>query len=530
MSDEINAANQQNTHKVYIFPSISQGRCVQEMTTRIYNTLSRTKEEFMPVENNTVKMYVCGMTVYSDAHIGHARTYVAFDVIRRYFEYKGYKVHYVQNITDVDDKIIAAANREGVDPLIYSKRFTDRCLSDLDALGVRRADQYPKASEAIPDMIKMIEQIIEHGYGYVADGDVYFSVEKFTDYGKLSGQNIAEMKKGARVEPGDQKQNPLDFALWKKAKPGEPVWPSPWGPGRPGWHIECSAMSCSLLGPTFDIHGGGMDLQFPHHENEVAQAQAATGKQFARYWMHIGLLTINGEKMSKSLGNIINIKDLLQNWDAEVLRMFFAQAHYRSPPDFSEKALTDIEKGRERLHRVKERLEEQSTHASTQAFTPELISESERPYLKAIQDLQTEFEDAMDDDFNTPKAFASLFEFVNKTNRYFEQHPTPNPMLSKHALEIFLQISSVLTVFQPLATTKKDTDAELISTLQSLLTSCGKTLETPTIAALMQMLLQTREEARKKKDYKTADLIRKNLEQLGFEVQDTATGPVWRKK
>ncbi len=500
------------------------------MTTRIYNTLSRTKEDFIPVQDGMVKMYVCGMTVYSDAHIGHARTYVAFDVIRRYFEYKGYNVQYVQNITDVDDKIIAAANREGVDPLMYSKRFTDRCLSDLDALGVRRADQYPRASEAIPDMIKMIQQIIDHGYGYVADGDVYFSVESFPDYGKLSGQNIAEMKKGARVEPGDQKQNPLDFALWKKAKPGEPVWSSPWGPGRPGWHIECSAMSCSLLGPTFDIHGGGMDLQFPHHENEVAQAQAATGKQFARYWMHIGLLTINGEKMSKSLGNIINIKDLLQSWDAEVLRMFFAQAHYRSPPDFSEKALTDIQKGRERLHRVKERLEEHAAQNCTTTVTPKSLSDSEKSYLKAIHDLQTEFEDAMDDDFNTPKAFASVFEFVNNTNRYFEQHPLPNPALCNNALEVFLRIGSVLTLFQASPTTKEDQDTELINALKNLLCSCGKTPKTPTVAALMDELLQTREEARRKKEYKTADHIRKSLEQLGCEIQDTATGPTWRKK
>ena len=258
---------------------------------------------------------------------------------------------------------------------------------------------------------------------------MYFSVETFSDYGKLSGQNIAEMKKGARIEPGDLKRNPLDFALWKKAKPGEPIWSSPWGPGRPGWHIECSAMSCSILGPTFDIHGGGMDLQFPHHENEVAQAEAATGQQFARYWMHIGLLTINGEKMSKSIGNIINIKDLLQTWDAEVLRMFFAQAHYRSPPDFSEKALTDVEKGRERLYRVKERLQEYAKGASAQKPSLSKLKEPEKQYLTTIKEFQEEFEAAMDDDFNTPKAFASLFEFVNKSNRFFEQHPKPNPEL-----------------------------------------------------------------------------------------------------
>jgi len=500
------------------------------MTLQLYNTLSRTKEPFIPLETGKVKMYVCGMTVYSDAHIGHARTYVAFDVIRRYFEYKGNKVFYVQNITDVDDKIIAAANKQGIDPLAYSQRFTDRCLTDLDALGVRRADLYPKASETIPEMIQMIGQIIQHGYGYVADGDVYFSVESFEDYGKLSGQNIAEMKKGARVEPGEQKRNPLDFALWKKAKPGEPVWSSPWGPGRPGWHIECSAMSCSILGPTFDIHGGGMDLQFPHHENEVAQAQAATGKQFARYWMHIGLLTINGEKMSKSIGNIINIKDLLHRWDAEVLRMFFAQAHYRSPPDFSEKALTDIEKGRERLYRVKERLQEHAKGTSSQDPSRLTRTEQEQQYLKTIAAFQQEFEDAMDDDFNTPKAFASLYEFVNKTNRFFEQHPMPTPELCHHALEIFLRISSVLTLFQPQTHPSDKNDSAVINTLQQLLHSYGKTAMIPTMETLLQALLETRQEARKKKDYKTADDIRKTLDHLGFEIQDTASGPVWRKK
>jgi cysteinyl-tRNA synthetase len=500
------------------------------MTVHIYNTLTRKKDPFTSIETGKVKMYVCGMTVYSDAHIGHARTYVAFDVIRRYFEYKGYTVFYVQNITDVDDKIIAAAHKQGVDPLVYSQRFTDRCLTDLDTLGVQRADLYPKASEAIPEMIQMIEQIIQNGYGYVADGDVYFSVESFSDYGKLSGQNIAEMKKGARIEPGEQKRNPLDFALWKKAKPGEPVWSSPWGPGRPGWHIECSAMSCSILGPTFDIHGGGMDLQFPHHENEVAQAEAATGQQFARYWMHIGLLTINGEKMSKSIGNIINIKDLLQSWDAEVLRMFFAQAHYRSPPDFSEKALADVEKGRERLYRVKERLQEHAKAISPQNPSLAMLQETEKKYLTTIKEFQEEFEAAMDDDFNTPKAFASLFEFVNKSNRFFEQHPTPNPELCRHALGVYLKIGLVLTVFQPQTHTPLKKESEVTSVLQELLRSYGTIIDSPTMDALLQALLEARQDARKKKDYKTADDIRKKLGSLGFEIQDTAHGSVWRKK
>jgi cysteinyl-tRNA synthetase len=500
------------------------------MVLKIYNTLTRKKEEFVSVENSKVKMYVCGMTVYSDAHIGHARTYMAFDIIRRYLEYKGNNVLYVQNITDVDDKIIAAANREGVDPLEYSKRFTDRCLNDLDALGIRRANLYPKASETIPDMIQMIEQILKRDYGYVADGDVYFAVEKFRNYGKLSGQNIAEMKKGARIEAGDQKRSPLDFALWKKAKPGEPTWPSPWGSGRPGWHIECSAMSSKFLGLPFDIHGGGMDLQFPHHENEVAQAEAATGKQFARFWMHIGLLTINGEKMSKSIGNIINVKDLLKTWDAEILRMFFAQAHYRSPPDFSEKALTDIEKGLDRLYRVKERLEEYAQRASEEKPSPALLTQIEKEFLITITELQEEFEQAMDDDFNTPKAFASLFEFINKSNKFFEQQPGPNPELCKHALDVYLNIGSVLTLFQPKTNIQIKKEPDVINKLQALLQSYGKTVQTPTVDELIKVLLFVRGDARKHKDWETSDHIRKNIEELGFEIQDTIKGPVWRKK
>jgi len=313
------------------------------MSLKIYNTISRKKEKFIPVQKGKVKMYVCGMTVYSDAHIGHARTYLAFDIIRRYLEYKGYKVTYVQNITDVDDKIIAAANEKGMNPLEYSKYFTERCLADLDALGIRRADLYPKASENIKDMIEIINKILENGYGYISNGDVYFSVEKFKDYGKLSKQRLEEMKAGARIEPTEKKRNPLDFALWKSAKPGEPSWDSPWGRGRPGWHIECSTMSSKYLGLPFDIHGGGMDLIFPHHENEIAQAEAATGKKFVNYWIHVGLLTVNKEKMSKSLGNIINIRDAIKRWEPEVIRFFFASNHYRSPPDFNEKALQNAE-------------------------------------------------------------------------------------------------------------------------------------------------------------------------------------------
>ena len=495
----------------------------ETMTLKIYNSLTRKKEEFIPVEKDKVKMYICGMTVYSDAHIGHARTYLAFDVIRRYFEYKGYQVTYVQNITDVDDKIIAAANKEGIDALEYSKRFTNRCLGDLDTLGIRRADLYPKASETIPDMIKMTEEIIKKGYGYETDGDVYFSVEKFDDYGKLSGQNIEEMKVGTRVQPGEKKQSPLDFALWKAAKPGEPSWDSPWGKGRPGWHIECSAMSGKHLGLPFDIHGGGMDLRFPHHENEIAQAEAATGKQFAKYWMHIGLLTVNGEKMSKSIGNIVNIRELLKTWDAEIIRAFFAQAHYRSPPDFSEKALKDVEKSLERIYRLKEKLEDLSGNASK--LDEKILTSGEKKYKKNIDEFIEQFEKAMDDDFNTPKAFAVIFEFVNKSNRFLESNLDPNRALCKHALEKLLTLGDILTLFQ-----EKKEDGDQIKKLQSLVLKYAKDFESTDSKKILKKLLEEREQARKKKDWKKADQIRNDLEEIGFEIQDTDKGPVWRKK
>ena len=500
---------------------------MHKMTIHIYNSLTRKKEEFIPVEKGKVKMYVCGMTVYSDAHIGHARTYFAFDMVRRYFEYKGYGVTYVQNITDVDDKIIAAANKEGIDALEYSKRFTERCLKDLDSLGIRRADLYPKASETIPDMIEMTKKIIDKGYGYVADGDVYFSVEKFADYGKLSGQKPDEMRVGARIEPGEKKNNPLDFALWKSAKPGEPSWDSPWGKGRPGWHIECSTMSSKYLGIPFDIHGGGMDLRFPHHENEIAQAEAGTGKQFAKYWMHVGLLTVDGEKMSKSLGNIVNVKDLLETWDPEVVRFFFAQTHYRSPPDFNEKALENAEKGLERIYRLKEKLESLCKNTSSYKSDKTKLSAGGKQYLKEIDDFKVQFGYNMDDDFNTPGAVAVLFEFVNVSNRFLENEKDPDKNLCKYALETLLGVGRVLTLFPVKAVVD---DSFIVEKLQKLLLKYKKDVKRKKIEELLETMLEIREEARNSKDWKTADNIRKELDDIGFEIQDTIDGPVWRRK
>jgi len=501
------------------------------MTLIIYNSLSHKKEEFTPVEKGKVKMYVCGMTVYSDAHIGHARTYFAFDVIRRYLEYKGYKVTYIQNITDVDDKIIAAANREGIDALEYSQRFTDKCLGDLDKLGIRRADVYPKASETIPDMIEMIKTIIDKDYGYESEGDVYFSVEKFKDYGKLSGQKLDDLMSGVRIDPDDKKRNPFDFALWKEAKPGEPSWDSPWGKGRPGWHIECSTMSSKFLGLPFDIHGGGMDLRFPHHENEIAQAEAATGKQFAKYWMHIGLLTVDGEKMSKSLGNIINVKDLLKKWDPEIVRLFYAQAHYRSPPDFNETGLKNAKKGLVRIHRLKEKLENCSDGLKDSKIDEKSLSKDEKTYLKIINDFKADFEKAMDDDFNSPQAVSIIFEFVNSSNKYLDEPSNPNKKLCAYALENLIKLGDILTLFQPsLAKEKATDDTALLEKVQKVALKYVKDQKGKSIDSLLDLLLEIREKARKDKDWATADNIRNNLDKIGFEIQDTSDGPVWRKK
>jgi cysteinyl-tRNA synthetase len=496
------------------------------MTLQLYDSLTRKKEAFVPVDPGKVKMYVCGMTVYSDAHIGHARTYFSFDMIKRYLEYKGYDVLYVQNVTDVDDKIINAANKQCVDALVYSCECTERCIGALDELGIQRADLYPKASETIDDMIVMIQQLLEKGYAYEASGDVYFSVEKFPEYGKLSGQNIEELESGIRIEPGDKKQSPLDCALWKQAKPGEPSWPSPWGDGRPGWHIECSTMSAKYLGLPFDIHGGGMDLRFPHHENEIAQAEAATGKPFANYWLHSGLLTVNGEKMSKSIGNIINIKDLLNKWPAEVIRLFFAKTHYRRPPDFSIDALKDAEKGLNRIHRFKEQLESMGDRNEC-VIQPEHLSNMDRELFDITTSFQMEFDQAMDDDFNSPKAIAALFEYITQVNSYLSTHDPPGKEVIWFCLDTLVKLGKILTLFQDETKTGVE-NIEAVKELYSTYVPDKKPSDD--VDALLHELLMVREHARKNKEWAMADAIRDSIECLGYEVQDTADGPVCRKR
>ena len=485
------------------------------MVLKIFNTLTGKKEEFCPVEEGKVKMYVCGMTVYSDAHIGHARTYLAFDIIRRYLEYKGYKVIYVQNITDIDDKIIKSANERGMDPLEYSRYYTERCLNDMDALGIRRADIYPKASEHVNDMIDMIKKIIENGYAYVSNGDVYFSVEKFKEYGKLSKQKIEEMKAGARVEPGEKKKNPLDFALWKSAKPGEPKWKSPWGEGRPGWHIECSVMSTKYLGVPFDIHGGGQDLIFPHHENEIAQTEAAYGNGFANYWMHVGLLKIKGEKMSKSIGNIISIREAIKMYNPEVIRFFFASMHYRSPPNFTEEAMENAKRSLEKIYRVYDLL---------RYYEGRRDGEEDEEIGRFVEELKMKFEEAMDDDFNTPLAMKSIFEFIDKVNNKLRDKNL-GPKSCKVAREALLKFCNILTLLQDVKDEIIDIDK-----IKGLFEKYGIDKDVKSGEEGVEILLKRREEARKKKDWELADSIRDDLKKLGIEVEDTRRGAVWYKK
>jgi len=485
------------------------------MVLKIFNTLTGKKEEFHPVEEGKVKMYVCGMTVYSDAHLGHARTYLAFDIVRRYLEYKGYKVIYVQNITDVDDKIIKYANEKGMDPLEYSRYYTERCLSDMDAFGIRRADIYPKASEHVDDMIEMIKKIIENGYAYVSDGDVYFSVEKFKDYGKLSKQRIEEMKAGARVEPGEKKRNPLDFALWKSAKPGEPKWQSPWGEGRPGWHIECSVMSTKYLGVPFDIHGGGQDLIFPHHENEIAQTEAAYGKGFANYWMHVGLLKIKGEKMSKSLGNIISIRDAIKIYDPEVIRFFFASMHYRSPPNFTEEAIESAKRSLEKIYRVYNLL---------RYYERKGKGEEDKEVEEFVKELKTKFEEAMDDDFNTPLALKSIFEFIDKINNKLKDKDL-GPKSCRIARETLSELCNILTLLQDVE--EEEIDVEKIRKLLEKY-DIDRNIESGEEG--IEILLEKRQEARKKRNWELADSIRDDLNKLGIEIEDTRRGSVWYKR
>ncbi|MEE8359883.1 MAG: cysteine--tRNA ligase, partial [Candidatus Omnitrophota bacterium] len=390
------------------------------MAIKIYNSLTRKKEEFVPIKKSKVGIYGCGPTVYDEPHIGHARSAYTFDVIKNYLEYRGYKVRFVRNITDIDDKIIDKARGElkkSLDAKVDLKsavkeiamKYLNRYYEDMDTLGIKRADFEPKATEYIGKMIKVIKRLIEKGSAYAQGGDVYFAINKFSSYGSLSGQSLDKMQLGARVHPGENKRDPLDFALWKSAKPEEPAWKSPWGMGRPGWHIECSTMSMDILGENFDIHGGGLDLIFPHHENEIAQSESYSGKRFANYWIHNGLLTIKSEKMAKSLGNFISIKDILDKHHPEVLKFFLLSGHYHSPIDFTYAKMDEAKAARERFYILFDKIERVESLKALDGARGE-------EGLRKIDDLKAKFEEAMDDDFNTSLALGYLYEIVSLAN------------------------------------------------------------------------------------------------------------------
>lgn len=473
------------------------------MPLRIHSTLTDKTEAFEPLNPPLVKMYVCGLTVYDNVHIGHARTYVAFDVIRRWLEYRGYRVKHVMNVTDVDDKIIARAQEVGKNPGDLAEFYDDEARRDLRRLHILEPHVVPKVSEHIQEIRELITKLVERGAGYVGAGNVYFSVKAFPDYGRLSRVNTDEMLEGVRKDVAEGKRDPLDFALWKKAKPGEPVWGSSWGPGRPGWHIECSAMSLEHLGRSMDIHGGGMDLKFPHHENEIAQSEAATGvKPFVRHWMHTGFLTVRGEKMSKSLGNFVTLRDALGKWKPQALRLFYVSTHYRSRIDFSEGAIEQAQANLETLWNTLASVE----HAIKTAKEGGTSVTPKADALRgAIAQRREAFEIAMDDDFNTPEALASMLQICNAVNAYLQQEKLVNVPLLQEAGATLRQLAGVFAV---------------------LTAESGEDDLTP---RLVELLLELRAEARKRKDFATSDRIRDGLKAAGVVVEDTPTGQKWRR-
>lgn len=483
------------------------------MSLRVYNTLTKQKEPFEPIEPGKVGMYVCGVTVYDFCHLGHARAYVAFDVIRRYLQYQGYNVKYVQNFTDIDDKIIKRGLERGQDPLAVARQYVEEFFKDMDALGIERADVYPKVTEHIAEIITMVQGLVDKGYAYVVDGDVYFAVEQFPTYGKLSGRTLEDMKAGARVDVDERKQNPMDFALWKSAKPGEPAWDSPWGQGRPGWHIECSVMSIKYLGESFDIHGGGADLIFPHHENEIAQSEAYTGcAPFARYWLHNGFVTINEEKMSKSLGNFFTIRDLLAKYPARLVRFFLLSAQYRNPVDFDEEKLAQSAKALERLTNTLDNIEDWLRGKSVpDTVDLDRLSPEENAFMEQILGTERAFVEAMDDDFNTALAIAALFDLVRDVNSFMHGREaalgTVDLYLLQKAKAMFTRLGNVLGIIQ----VKETAGGEMVE-------------------KLMELMLAVRQEARSAKNWAVADKIRDGLKEIGIIIEDTPQGPRWKLK
>lgn len=475
------------------------------MALKLYNTLTRKKEDFVPLDpdGKKVKMYVCGVTVYDYSHIGHARANVVFDVIGRYLKFKGYDLNFVRNFTDVDDKIIKRANELKISCDELTQKFIDAFHADMKSLGNVDVTLEPKATEHIPEMIQLIEKLIQKNSAYEKNGDVFFRVRNFKEYGKLSGKNIEDLESGARVEVNEEKSDPLDFALWKSVKPSEPSWDSPWGKGRPGWHIECSAMSMKYLGETFDIHGGGRDLIFPHHENEIAQSEGATQKSFVKYWLHNGFVNINTEKMSKSLGNFFTIQEVLKKFDAEVVRAFLLSVHYRSPIDFSDQNLQDSFQALERFYLTVKRAQE---------FVKSNQIIEAKVQVKEIDLLLEDFEKAMDDDFNTAKLVGSLFEAVRVVNKSLDSKDASSAVLCDTFLKSLEKIYSVLGCYGTDATAFFSRNQEKAIS------------ETGIDEARILDLIAERKQARQSKDFKRSDEIRDELLAMSIILKDRPDG------
>jgi cysteinyl-tRNA synthetase len=466
---------------------------------KLYNTMSMKKEDFVPVDAGKVKMYACGPTVYNYIHVGNARPIIMFDVLRRYFEYRGYDVTFVQNFTDVDDKIINRANEEGISSEEVATKYIKEYFTDAQGLGVREATIHPKATENITEIIELVKSLIDKGYAYEASGDVYYRTTKFEGYGKLSHQPLEELQAGARVEANDVKENPMDFALWKSAKPGEPFWDSPWGDGRPGWHIECSAMSNRYLGKTIDIHCGGQDLAFPHHENEIAQSEAANGTVFVHYWLHNGFISIDNKKMSKSLGNFFTVREAAEAYGYENIRMFMLMSHYRSPLNYSGDILVQAQNALERI----------KTSRSNLAFLAENgaggeMTDEERAFAETMPKFRERYIEALEDDFNTADAIAVIFELVREANTVTAAERNPSKALAAEILKLFDELTGVLGL---LYTEREDKG----------------------LAEEVEALIAARQAARKEKNWAEADKIRDKLKEMGITLEDAPQGVKWKK-
>jgi cysteinyl-tRNA synthetase len=466
---------------------------------KLYNTLTRQKEEFVPLNGKEVKMYSCGPTVYNYFHIGNARPFIMFDTLRRYLEYRGYGVKFIQNFTDIDDKMIKRANEEGVTVKELADRFIKEYFIDARGLGIKEATVHPKATENIDAIIEIIKKLEEKGYAYAVNGDVYFDTKKFSEYGKLSGHNLEDLESGARVDVDERKRNPMDFAVWKAQKPGEPAWDSPWGMGRPGWHIECSAMANRYLGDTIDIHSGGQDLVFPHHENEIAQSEAANGKPFARFWVHNGFINVNNEKMSKSAGNFFTVREIVDKFDYEVIRFFMLSAHYRSPINFSAELLEQAKNGLDRMYNCLDNLK----YLKDKTPQMEELSRKDTELKDSLIKLKGKFIEAMDDDLNTADAIAALFEMVKEINTSVNASAISKDIIV-FSYDLLRELGGVLGILQ------KDKEDKLDAEIEEL--------------------INIRQQARKEKNWKLADEMRDKLKEMGIVLEDTPQGVKWRRQ